>query len=128
MHESPPYQRGNFAYIDPPGPFESGLPAVYYVSPPDPKWSKAEQAAYVPSAADLLFTSVHEVWPGHFLQFLHSNRVPSVVGRIFIGYAFALWPLSIWYGRSWSATIRGTIDGLVYGLLTGGTFGWLWPH
>jgi uncharacterized protein (DUF885 family) len=36
-----------------------------------------------------MFTSVHEVWPGHFLQFLHSNRNPSIVGRLFVGYAFA---------------------------------------
>jgi hypothetical protein len=89
VRESPPYQRGNFAYIDPPGAFEQGLPAVYYVSPPDPKWSKAEQDAYIPGTADLLFTTVHEVWPGHFLQFQHSNRVPSPVGRVFVGYAFA---------------------------------------
>ena len=32
---------------------------------------------------------MHEVWPGHFLQFLHSNRNPSIVGRLFVGYAFA---------------------------------------
>jgi hypothetical protein len=89
VHESPPYQRGNFAYIDPPGPFEQGLPAIYYISPPDPKWSKAEQTAYIPGTADLLFTTVHEVWPGHFLQFQHSNRVSSPVGRVFVGYAFA---------------------------------------
>jgi len=89
VHESPPYQRSNFAYIDPPGPFEQNLPAIYYVAPPDPKWKKAEQAAYIPSAANLLFTTVHEVWPGHFLQFQHSNRVSSVVGRVFVGYAFA---------------------------------------
>jgi uncharacterized protein (DUF885 family) len=37
----------------------------------------------------LLFTSVHEVWPGHFLQFLHSNNSPSKFGQVFIGYAFA---------------------------------------
>ncbi|HEV7366068.1 MAG TPA: DUF885 domain-containing protein [Gemmatimonadales bacterium] len=89
VHESPPYQRFNFAYIDIPGPYEKGLPSIYYISPPDPNWSKAEQASYVPGAADLLFTSVHEVWPGHFLNFLHSNRVPSIFGRVFIGYAFA---------------------------------------
>jgi hypothetical protein len=89
VHESPPYQWGNGAYIDPPGPFEQTLPAIYYIAPPDPKWTMAEQAAYVPSVANLLFTTVHEVWPGHFLQFEHSNRVPSVVGRVFVGYAFA---------------------------------------
>jgi hypothetical protein len=89
VRESPPYQRFNFAYIDIPGPFEKGLPSIYYISPPDPNWSKAEQASYVPGAANLLFTSVHEVWPGHFLNFLHSNRVPSTFGRVFVGYAFA---------------------------------------
>src|SRR5207237_2393726 len=87
--EAPPYQRWNFAYIDIPGPYEKGLPSIYYISPPDPSWSKAEQASYVPGAANLLFTSVHEVWPGHFLNFLHSNRVPSTLGRVFVGYAFA---------------------------------------
>ena len=56
-------------------------------------------------------------------------RVFQLVGTsAFMGYAFALWPLSIWYGRSWSTTIRSTVDGLVYGLLTAGTFGWLWPR
>jgi hypothetical protein len=89
VHESPPYQRFNFAYIDIPGPYEKDLPSIYYISPPDPAWPKAEQLAYVPGAADLLFTSVHEVWPGHFLNFLHSNRVPSTFGRVFVGYAFA---------------------------------------
>jgi len=89
VHESPPYQRGNFAYIDPPGPYEQNLPAIYYVAPPDPKWSKAEQLAYIPSTADLLFTTVHEVWPGHFLQFQHSNRAASVIARLFVGYAYA---------------------------------------
>lgn len=46
----------------------------------------------------------------------------------FIAYAMALWQLSIWYRRSWSITIKATIDGLIYGLLTAGTFGALWPH
>jgi len=46
----------------------------------------------------------------------------------FIGYTLALWQMSIWYRRSWSLTIKATIDGLVYALLTAGTFGWLWPR
>ena len=89
VDEAPPYNRANFAYIDIPGPYEKGLPATYYIAPPDPSWSTAEQRDYLPGQADLLFTSVHEVWPGHFLQFLHSNRNPSLVGRLFVGYAFA---------------------------------------
>ena len=87
--EAPPYNRANFAYIDIPGPYEKGLPSIYYISPPDPSWTPQEQRAYIPGEADLLFTSVHEVWPGHFLQFLHANRNPSIVGRLFVGYAFA---------------------------------------
>jgi uncharacterized protein (DUF885 family) len=89
VRESPPYQRFNPAYIDIPGPYEKNLPSIYYISPPDPTWSRAEQNAYVPGAADLLFTSVHEVWPGHFLNFLHSNRSQSKFGQVFVGYAFA---------------------------------------
>lgn len=52
-------------------------------------------------------------------------RVTSTVA--FVGYAAALWQGWIWYSRGLGYTIRSTIDGLVYGLLTGGAFGWLWP-
>jgi hypothetical protein len=56
-------------------------------------------------------------------------RVFQLAGAAaFIGYAAALWPMSIWYRRSWTTTIKSTIDGLVYALLTAGVFGWLWPH
>jgi hypothetical protein len=89
VREAPPYQRFNFAYIDIPGPYERNIPSIYYIAPPDPTWTPAEQAAYLPGAADLLFTSVHEVWPGHFLNFLHSNRASSKFGQVFVGYAFA---------------------------------------
>lgn len=44
----------------------------------------------------------------------------------FLGYAVALWQMSIWYKRPWSTTLKITIDGLIYAGLTGGTFGWLW--
>ena len=46
----------------------------------------------------------------------------------FIGYALALPQDSIWFKRRWSTTIKNMFDGLVYGLLTGGAFGWLWPR
>jgi len=89
VEESPPYNRQNAAYIDPPGPYDKGIASVYYISPPDPSWDAATRAAYIPGKDDLLFISVHEVWPGHFLQFLHANRVKSIFGRLFVGYAFA---------------------------------------
>jgi len=87
--EAPPFNRWNFAYIEIPGPYEKNLPSVYYIAPPDPKWPKAEQDAYVPGKSDLLFTSAHEVWPGHFLQFLHANRAKWKFGQLFVGYAYA---------------------------------------
>lgn len=89
VEESPPYQRWNSAYIDIPGPYDRHLPAIYYISPPDPSWSPEERAAYVAGEADLLFITAHEVWPGHFLQFLHSNRAESLIGRLFVSYGFA---------------------------------------
>jgi hypothetical protein len=46
----------------------------------------------------------------------------------FVGYSLALWQMSIWYRRAWSTTIKSTVDGLIYALLTAGTFGWLWPR
>jgi uncharacterized protein (DUF885 family) len=87
--QSPPYKAWNFAYINIPGPYETGLPSVYYVSPPDPTWDKKKQEEYIPGKGSLLFTSVHEVYPGHFVQFLHANRAQSKFGQVFVGYAFA---------------------------------------
>jgi hypothetical protein len=89
VEEAPPYRRANLAYINIPGPYERNMPSVYYIAPPDPTWSKAEQDEYIPGKADLMFTSAHEVWPGHFLQFLHSNRSHWRFGQLFVGYAFA---------------------------------------
>jgi hypothetical protein len=46
----------------------------------------------------------------------------------FACYAIAGWQQSIWFKRAWSTTLKNTIDGLVYALLTAGVFGWLWPR
>ena len=45
----------------------------------------------------------------------------------FACYAMALPQQSIWYFKSWGATLRSMFDGLIYALLTAGMFGWLWP-
>lgn len=45
----------------------------------------------------------------------------------FVAYGIGLWQNSIWYGRAWLTTIKSNVDALVYGLLTAGVFGWLWP-
>jgi len=87
--EAPPFRRQNFAYIDIPGPYETNLPSVYYIAPPDPSWPAQVQRDFVPGRAELLFVSAHEVWPGHFLNFLHANRSRNQFGRVFVGYAYA---------------------------------------
>lgn len=46
----------------------------------------------------------------------------------FLGFAMALWQMAIWYRRSMWTTLRSTIDGLIYGVITGATFVWLWPR
>ncbi len=88
--ESPPYNRGNFAYISIPGPFENpDVKTTYYVAPPDPQWTPAERNAYLPGKAYLSFVSVHEVWPGHYLQSQFANANPSRVAALWWNYAFA---------------------------------------
>lgn len=89
VDEAPPHRRTNSAYIEIPGPYEVGLPSVYFIAPPDPSWSEEDQLAYIPGESDLLFTSVHEVWPGHFLQYLHSNRAKNNIGQHFGTYTFS---------------------------------------
>lgn len=55
-------------------------------------------------------------------------RVFQLVGATtFAAFGLGLWELSIWYRRSWSLTLKGTFDALLYGLLMAGVFGWLWP-
>jgi uncharacterized protein (DUF885 family) len=89
VEEAPPYNRSNSAYIVVPGPYERNVAYVYNISPPDPSWSAQEQQQYISSVALTRNTSVHEVWPGHFLQFLHSNRAQSLVARLYVGYDYA---------------------------------------
>jgi len=59
-------------------------------------------------------------------QFLQVFRYAGVTA--FVGYALALWQMSIWYHRAWMTTIKATVDGLIYALLTAAIFGWLWPR
>ena len=88
--ESPPYNRGNFAYISIPGPYENpAVKVTYYVAPPDSKWSAAERNSYLPGRAYLLYVSVHEVWPGHYLQSQFANGNASRLAALWWDYAFA---------------------------------------
>lgn len=58
----------------------------------------------------------------------HYLMVFRIVGTIgILAYSFGGISYTIWYGKPWSVTIKDIIDGIIYGLLMAGTFGWLWP-
>ncbi|MBI3662043.1 MAG: hypothetical protein HY234_03210 [Acidobacteria bacterium] len=59
-------------------------------------------------------------------QYLAVFRIAGTVG--FLSYGIAHAHASIWEGRAWSTTFKFFFDGLVYGALTAGVFGWLWPR
>lgn len=71
-----------------------------------------------------------------FVAYVASHTVNSgadyltvyrLVGCVaFMGYGLALFQDAIWGGKSWGATWKALFDALVYALVTGGTFGWLW--
>lgn len=62
--------------------------------------------------------------PGaHYLSVFRFAGVTA-----FVGYSLALLQESIWYKRSWAATLKSMFDGLIYALFTAGFFGWLWPQ
>jgi len=87
VQETPPFMRAmTFASMDTPGPFERVATEAYYsMTLPDPAASAADTEEFMtqwyPSA--ITNVSVHEVWPGHYLQFLHAPRFPSDVRRVY---------------------------------------------
>jgi uncharacterized protein (DUF885 family) len=88
VKESPPFMRWNSAFLDGPGPFEKAAGAFYYITLPDPSWPPAEQTQYVPLLGSLTATTVHEVYPGHFVQGRWERRAPTRVQRMLGSYSF----------------------------------------
>ncbi len=69
------------------------------------------------------YISGHALAPGaHYLSVFRFAGCTA-----FTGYSLALVHDSIWFKRKWSTTLKYIFDGLIYGLITGGVFGWLWP-
>lgn len=58
-------------------------------------------------------------------EYLEVFRVAGTAA--FLGYSLAQAQNAIWRGATWGVTLKHMLDGLIYGLLTAGTFGWLWP-
>jgi hypothetical protein len=73
-----------------------------------------------------------------FVAFVASGVLPAgteyrkvfhTVGLVaFLAYAAGQLPAAIWMGKPWSIAAKEVLDGLIYGLVTAGTFGWLWPR
>jgi uncharacterized protein (DUF885 family) len=86
VEETPPFDRAlTFASMDTPGPYESkARQAYYYVTLPEPGWSaeKTEEHLRSYSYGDLINTSVHEAYPGHYVQFLWSKQFPTKVRKL----------------------------------------------
>lgn len=59
-------------------------------------------------------------------QYLAVFRVAGTA--TILAYCGALFYPAIWMGRPWGVTLRDVMDGIIYGLLTAGIFGWLWPR
>ena len=70
------------------------------------------------------YLAAHTVAPG--TNYLEVFRVVGTAA--FLAYGLGLVSNGIWKGQMWSNTLKEVFDGLVYALLTAGTFGWLWPR
>lgn len=93
VKETPQYDRAtSFASMDTPGPFEKkATEAFYYVTPVEPNWTPQEKEEWLTSfnyyTADV--TSIHEAYPGHYVQFLRLNAsAANKIEKIFGSYAF----------------------------------------
>jgi uncharacterized protein (DUF885 family) len=91
--ETPIFARAlSFASMSIPGPFETqATEAYYYVTPPDPTWTpeQVEQHMSFYNRYALPIVSIHEAYPGHYVQFLWTNKVQSKVRKLYGSGAFA---------------------------------------
>ena len=86
LEETPPFMRATTqASMDPPGAFETHSTKAYFnVTLPDPKWDAARTNEYMAAfnIGTIVSTSVHEAYPGHYIQFLWQPRFPSDIRKL----------------------------------------------
>ena len=86
LEETPPFMRATTqASMDPPGPFETHSTKAYFnVTLPDPKWDAAKTNEYMAAfnTGTIISTSVHEAYPGHYVQFLWQDKFPSNIRKL----------------------------------------------
>jgi Bacterial protein of unknown function (DUF885) len=88
LEETPPFERATtFASMDTPGPFENVAKEAYFnVTLPDPKGTREEVEGIMAefNVGTIVSTSVHEAYPGHYVQFLWAHQAPTKV-RMLLG-------------------------------------------
>jgi uncharacterized protein (DUF885 family) len=117
VKETPEYDRAtSFASMDTPGPFEKrATEAYYYVTPTENDWPEKQKEEWLTAfnyyTSDI--TSIHEAYPGHYVQFLRLNASPaSKVEKIFGSYAFT---------EGWAHYCEKMVIDEGYGSITGAT-------
>ena len=90
VEETPPFARWAFAMMDTAGPFETAAESFYYITLPDPAWppEQAEEWLRKFDYATLRDVGIHEVYPGHYVHFLHVRGVPGALRRVLTSYSF----------------------------------------
>ena len=80
----------------------------------------------LPGRLGLVGTSASSVLPvgTEYMKVFHTVALMAA----FLAYAAGQLPAAIWMGKPWSIAAKEVLDGLIYGLVTAGTFGWLWPR
>lgn len=90
--EMPAFQRGySVAYLNPAPPLDPKAASLYAVAPPPDDWPATRREAYLReyNRAMLQVLTIHEAYPGHYVQLAYSNRHPSLVRRVLYSGVFA---------------------------------------
>jgi uncharacterized protein (DUF885 family) len=86
VEETPPFNRsGSFASMNTPGAYETkATEAYYYVTPVEPEWDAKHKEEHLRlyNKSVIAMINVHEVWPGHYLQFLWSKKFPTKTRKL----------------------------------------------
>lgn len=90
--EMPEFKRGNStAYLEPAPPLDPKANSVYAVSPPPRHWNERQVKSYLEeyNTRMLDIWSIHEAYPGHYVQLEYSNRHPSLIRKVLSSGVFA---------------------------------------
>jgi len=88
---TPPFMRWIFADMETPGPFETvATEAHFYITPANTEWPLARQEEWLSRFNDYVIQifSIHEAYPGHYLQHLHARNSPSPAAQNLTSYSF----------------------------------------